>query len=83
MLKVLGQALNASAIVYVPDDNGQLILQSLRDKRFRVSYLLAPIYAIPIRLGPYVNLSSILSAKVSGPPRLKTLPFDFSKDNNG
>jgi len=83
VLTILGQALNAGAIVYVPDDNGQLILQSLRHKRFRVSYLLAPIYAIPIRLGPAVNLSSILGTRASGLPRLDTLPFDFSKDTNG
>ena len=83
VLTILGQALNAGAIVYVPDDNGQLILQSLRHKRFRVSYLLAPIYAIPIRLGPAVNLSGILGTRASGLPRVDTLPFDFSKDTNG
>jgi energy-coupling factor transporter ATP-binding protein EcfA2 len=83
VLKILGQALNAGAIVYVPDDNGQLILQSPRDKRFRVSYLLAPIYAIPIRLGPAINLSSILGTKFAEDSGLETLPFDFSQDTNG
>jgi hypothetical protein len=62
VLAVLAQALNAGAIVYVPDDDGQLILASLRGKRFRASYLLAPLYDFPIRLGKHVALSSILNA---------------------
>ena len=61
VLAVLAQALNAGAIVYVPDDDGQLILTSLRGKRFRLSYLLAPLYSFPIRLGKHVALSSILN----------------------
>ncbi len=80
VLQVLGQALNAGAIVYVPEDNGQLIFQSPRFKRFRVSYLLAPIYAIPIRLGPSVNLSTILGPRSTAPTGDGTLPFDFSRD---
>jgi energy-coupling factor transporter ATP-binding protein EcfA2 len=60
LLITLGQALNAGAIVYVPDDDGQLILTSLRGKRFRPSYLLAPLYRFPIRLGASVSLASIM-----------------------
>ena len=60
LLAILGQALNAGAIVYVPDDEGQLILTSLRGKRFRLSYLLGPLYGFPIRLGKDVALSTIL-----------------------
>jgi hypothetical protein len=64
VLAVLAQSLNAGAIVYVPDDDGQLILTSLRGKRFRLSYLLAPLYDFPIRLGKPVALSSILNTEV-------------------
>jgi hypothetical protein len=60
MLVALGQALNAGAIVYVPDEEAQLILTSLRGKRFRPSYLLAPLYRFPIRLGASVSLSTIM-----------------------
>jgi hypothetical protein len=60
VLDALRQALNAGAVVYVPDDDGQLILTSLRGKRFRLSYLLAPLYEFPIRLGKEVALSRIL-----------------------
>jgi hypothetical protein len=75
IVRILGQALNAGAIVYVPDDDGQIILRSLRHKRFRASYLLAPIWAIPIRLGPEVRLSTILGTRSSVAPKTGTLPF--------
>jgi hypothetical protein len=60
LLDSLGKALNAGALVYVPDDEGQLILNSLRGKRFRLSYLLASIYELPIRLGNEVALTTVL-----------------------
>ena len=63
LLPDLKQALNAGALVYVPEGEGQLILTSLRSKRFRVAYLLAPLYGSPIRLGKEINLSSILFGK--------------------
>jgi hypothetical protein len=66
MLVALGQALNAGAIVYVPDEEAQLILTSLRGKRFRPSYLLAPLYRFPIRLGASVALSTIISWNEEG-----------------
>lgn len=59
----LERALNAGAIVYVPDDVSQLLLRSLRGKRFRISYLLAPLYGFPLRLGRPVSLGGILSQK--------------------
>jgi hypothetical protein len=74
---ILGQALNAGAIVYVPDEDGQLSFTSLRHKRFRVSYLIAPLYGIPIRLGPEVNLSTILGKRAS-PSLPDLLPFGKS-----
>jgi hypothetical protein len=60
LLALLGQALNSGAIVYVPDRAGQVLLSSLRGKRFRLSYLLAPIHHTPLRLGRGISLSSIL-----------------------
>jgi hypothetical protein len=56
----LAEALNAGALVYVPDEQSELILRSLRGKRFRLSYLLAPLYKLPIRLGRDVALGRIL-----------------------
>lgn len=68
----LGRALNAGALVFVPDDTGAILVKSFRGKRFRLSYLLAPRYQIPIRLGRHVLLSFILNQteRRSSPPSL-------------
>jgi hypothetical protein len=56
----LGIALNMGAIVYVPDEEQNVLIRSLKGKRFRLSYLLAANYWNPIRLGRAVSLSAIL-----------------------
>jgi hypothetical protein len=58
----LGRALNAGAIIYIPspDDDSQFFLGSLKGKRFRLSYLLAPHYGLPLRLGDWRSLKAFL-----------------------
>jgi hypothetical protein len=80
VLNALAQALNAGAIIYVPDDEGRVILTSLRGKKFRLSYLLAPIYGFPIRLGREIALSRILGLLDSPTPVVKPLKFDFREE---
>lgn len=60
VLRALGLALNAGAIVFVPDVRGEVMVGSLKGKRFRLCYLLSPVFEIPIRLGDSVALSRIL-----------------------
>jgi hypothetical protein len=60
VMKSLAIALNAGAVVYVPDPRSELVLDSLTGKRFRLSYLLAPHYKLPIQLGRAISLSTIL-----------------------
>lgn len=60
LLDTIGRALNAGAFIYVPDRAGEMLLSSLRGKRFRLSYLFSPHYRIPIRLGRAVSISHIL-----------------------
>lgn len=70
-LRAVGRALNAGAIVYVPDPGADPILTSLRGKRFRMCYLLAAYYKLPIMLNTGVALSSILGRRprrVNRPP---------------
>lgn len=65
ILPSLARAINAGALVYIPD-GGPMILSSLeeiRGKRFRISYLLAPLYGLPLRLGKAVALSTILRGR--------------------
>ena len=62
-LKAIGRALNAGAIVYVPDPGADPILTSLRGKRFRLCYLLAAYHKLPIMLNTGVALSTILGRR--------------------
>jgi hypothetical protein len=76
LLDSIGKAVNAGAFVYVRDDEGQLLLNSVRGKRFRISYLVAPIYKFPIRLGKEVALSTVLRWNVANSqPEQENLPL--------
>lgn len=61
LLQALGRALNAGAVILVPDEASDALLSSLRGKRFRLSYMLAPGYRLPLTLGRSASLSQILS----------------------
>lgn len=80
LLRSLAQALNLGAIVYIPDGDGEVLLTSLKGKRFRISYWLAPLYGLPLILGKPISLSKILaeknSARVGITHGTMELPFD-------
>jgi hypothetical protein len=61
LLDALQVAVNIGAFVYMPEGEGDFVLKSLRGKRFRVSYWLAPIYGLPLVSGHSVSLSLILA----------------------
>jgi energy-coupling factor transporter ATP-binding protein EcfA2 len=76
-------ALNAGAIIHVPPV-GQTpeVLTDLTDRRFRLAYLLAPYYEIPVRLGRDMEISQIRRQ----PHRQDQLPLGFEeppRQNNG
>lgn len=76
-LESLQTALNLGAIVYVPDGESEITLSSLRGKRFRLSYWLAPVFGIPLVLGKAVALSAILTrGKPSGDVNNLSLPLE-------
>jgi hypothetical protein len=82
-LDVLATGLNAGAIVYVPEGKSTLTLttrESLRGKRFRMSYLLAPVYKLPIRLGRAVALSGVLKDEPLLTPQLSIDLEDRNED---
>jgi hypothetical protein len=80
LLRSLSQALNLGAIVYIPDGDGEVLLTSLKGKRFRISYWLAPLYGLPLILGKPISLSKILAEKNSTRAGMTVgtmeLPFD-------
>lgn len=56
----LGAALNAGALVHVNADSKEVFLGELTNHRFRISYLLAPKYQLPLNLMDSIRLSRIL-----------------------
>lgn len=60
VVDLLVVALNSGAIIYMPTIDEQLVFGNLNGRTFRLSYLLAPYYYIPLRLGPEISLSSLL-----------------------
>ncbi len=61
VIEALGRALNWGAIIYIPRAEDDPILTSLKGKRFRLSYMLAPHYKIPLLIGKEMSLKKILS----------------------
>lgn len=60
LAKRLEVLLNCGAIIYLPEPGEPFALKSLYQKRFRLSYLLATRYRLPLRLGKSIELSRIL-----------------------
>lgn len=66
VVSALQIALNVGAIVHVPNDSGRPIPASLDGEVFRLSYVLAPRYRLPLRLGEHRGLRSILGRNNQG-----------------
>lgn len=60
LISALQIALNVGAIVHIPNDSGRPIPASLEGEIFRLSYVLAPRYRLPLRLGEHRGLRSVL-----------------------
>ena len=59
----VGDALNAGAIISLSDSPADNTLTSLRGRVFRLSYLLAPRFRLPLTTGQDISLSSILPGR--------------------
>ena len=75
-------ALNAGAIIWVPEKKDAVILTSIRGKRFRLSYLLAPHYHLPLHLGRQVSLGKILREGSAGSDKDQPTLFDYMDHKN-
>jgi hypothetical protein len=60
-LRALELAVHAGAIIFVPESESEIATGSLRGKRFRLSYLLAPKYKLPLVLLRPRSLNALLS----------------------
>jgi hypothetical protein len=58
--EAVGIALNQGAIVFIPSKREEYVLGDVRGKRYRLSYLLAARYHLPLTYGGQANLSLIV-----------------------
>lgn len=63
-LSAIGKALNLGALVYIPDQDSEDIISTVVGKRFRLNYLLAAYYKLPLSLDREISLSELLSRRV-------------------
>ncbi|CAN5227933.1 hypothetical protein BH11ACT5_BH11ACT5_15710 [soil metagenome] len=59
-LILLEQAVNIGAIIHVPRGNDPAVSDSVQGRHYRLSYLMAPRYNLPLRLGKTVALTGLL-----------------------
>ncbi len=89
VIECLIEALNSGAIIHIPQSGSPQVRSDLRNETFRLCYLLAPYYQLPLRMGRAVSLSSLLPSEVfgtrSGGAKTSPMPgqeslFDFKDD---
>jgi hypothetical protein len=59
----IGAAMNQGAFVMLSDESGLFDHGSIKDARLRFSYLLCPLYHLPLAIGGQINLSRVLSVR--------------------
>jgi energy-coupling factor transporter ATP-binding protein EcfA2 len=59
-LNAIGAALNQGAFVFIPSQENEHCTGDIKNKRFRISYLLCPRYKLPLMYGQPTALSRIL-----------------------
>lgn len=62
-LNAIGKALNMGALVHIPDHGSEEIISDLVGKRFRLNYMLAAHYKLPLSLGIEARLSKLLDRR--------------------
>lgn len=76
-LSAIGKALNIGALVYIPDQESEDILSSVMGKRFRLNYLLAAHYKLPLSLDREISLSRLLAKSSSKSQTQMDLPNGY------
>lgn len=72
-LNAIGAAINQGAFVFIPSQENEHCTGDIRNRRFRVSYLLCPRYKLPLMYGQSTSLSRILERRGSVTSRQYTL----------
>lgn len=72
----VGDALNAGALISLSETPSDSTLTSLRGRVFRLSYMLAPRYRLPLTAGQSISLASLLPARQKLSPKQTSFDLD-------
>ncbi|MDO3639752.1 hypothetical protein Q2100_28685 [Mycolicibacterium sp. KC 300] len=72
-IELLRLGINMGVFVHIPKRSDARVPLALFGEHFRLSYVLAPYFGLPVRLGPTVRLSTLLA------PRSKTVKRGIQK----
>lgn len=72
----VGDALNAGALISLSESPSDSSLRSLRGRAFRLNYMLAPRYRLPLTAGQDVSLSLLLPKRTPLSPNQGSLDLD-------
>lgn len=74
-------ALNAGGIIHMPDEEEEPVMDDLRGKTFRLAYLLAPWYPLPLTTGSRtLDLSTILEGQTVSWDLSRQLELEHEQD---
>jgi hypothetical protein len=59
LIRSLGAAINAGALVWIPKSDADIVSSDLRGKRLRLTYLFSPFYRLLLRTGKQISLTTI------------------------
>lgn len=82
ILNCLEKALYIGALIPMDEDGSQLFSGGLTDRRFRLSYWLAPLFKLPLATGKAIKLSSLLSqdAAENGSPSMTQYSLELDDE---
>jgi hypothetical protein len=78
IIESLVEAINLGALIHIPKPGSPQITPDLRNETFRVCYLLAPYYQLPLQTGRSVELSSLLPHGLLG---VRPVPGGFEPES--
>jgi hypothetical protein len=82
-VEAIGSAMNQGAFIMISDESGLFDFGSIQRARLRLSYLLCPLYHLPLVLGGVVNLSRVVHGQARAPDRIINQEDLFTRLTNG
>jgi energy-coupling factor transporter ATP-binding protein EcfA2 len=82
-IEAIGSAMNQGAFIMISDESGLFDFGSIQRARLRLSYLLCPLYHLPLILGGQIKLSRIIASRGRASERIVNQDDLFARLTNG